>query len=41
MHGIRVGLADNWLRHVQDVRLRHRKRWTTCRPPSRKTSCAR
>jgi carbonic anhydrase len=21
-----VGLADNWLRHVQDVRLRHRKR---------------
>ncbi len=24
--GIRVGLADNWLRHVQDVRLRHRKR---------------
>jgi len=26
MHGIRVGLADNWLRHVHDVRLRHRKR---------------
>ncbi len=26
MHGIRIGLADNWLRHVQDVRLRHRKR---------------
>jgi carbonic anhydrase len=24
--GTRVGLADNWLRHVQDVRLRHRKR---------------
>ena len=24
--GLRVGLADNWLRHVQDVRLRHRKR---------------
>lgn len=22
----RVGLADNWLRHVQDVRLRHRQR---------------
>ena len=22
----RVGLADNWLRHVADVRLRHRKR---------------
>ena len=26
MRGIRVGLADNWLRHVQDVPLRHRKR---------------
>jgi carbonic anhydrase len=26
LHGVRVGLADNWLRHVQDVRLRHRKR---------------
>ena len=26
LRGIRVGLADNWLRHVQDVRLRHRKR---------------
>jgi carbonic anhydrase len=26
MRGIRVGLADNWLRHVQDVRLRHRRR---------------
>jgi carbonic anhydrase len=26
LHGTRVGLADNWLRHVQDVRLRHRKR---------------
>ncbi len=26
LHGIRVGLADNWLRHVHDVRLRHRKR---------------
>jgi carbonic anhydrase len=24
--GTRVGLADNWLRHVQDVRLRHRRR---------------
>ena len=24
--GMRVGLADNWLRHVQDVRLRHRQR---------------
>ena len=26
LEGQRVGLADNWLRHVQDVRLRHRKR---------------
>ncbi|MDE2147521.1 MAG: carbonate dehydratase [Burkholderiales bacterium] len=26
MRGVRVGLADNWLRHVQDVRLRHRRR---------------
>ena len=26
LHGTRVGLADNWLRHVQDVRMRHRKR---------------
>ncbi len=26
LRGIRVGLADNWLRHVHDVRLRHRKR---------------
>ncbi len=26
MRGQRIGLADNWLRHVQDVRLRHRKR---------------
>ena len=24
--GIRVGLSDNWLRHVQDVHLRHRQR---------------
>ncbi len=24
--GVRIGLADNWLRHVQDVRLRHRQR---------------
>jgi carbonic anhydrase len=26
LRGTRIGLADNWLRHVQDVRLRHRKR---------------
>lgn len=26
MRGLRVGLSDNWLRHVHNVRLRHRKR---------------
>jgi carbonic anhydrase len=26
MRGLRIGLADNWLRHVHDVRMRHRKR---------------
>ena len=26
MRGLRVGIADNWLLHVQDVRLRHRRR---------------
>jgi len=26
LRGTRIGLADNWLRHVQDLRLRHRKR---------------
>ena len=26
LSGTRVGLADNWLRHVHSVRLRHRKR---------------
>lgn len=26
LHGIKLGLADNWLRHVHDVKLRHRQR---------------
>jgi len=26
LQGTRVGLADNWLRHVHDVKLRHRQR---------------
>ncbi|RRD41234.1 carbonate dehydratase [Comamonadaceae bacterium OH3737_COT-264] len=26
LHGARVGLADNWLRHVHDVKMRHRGR---------------
>jgi carbonic anhydrase len=24
LHGQRIGLADNWIRHIQDVRDRHR-----------------
>jgi carbonic anhydrase len=24
LHGERIGLADNWIRHIQDVRDRHR-----------------
>ena len=31
----RVGLADNWLRHVHDVRLRHRKRLDHLPPDQR------
>jgi carbonic anhydrase len=42
MRGMRVGLADNWLRHVHDVRMRHRKRLDHLPPErSRKTCCAR
>ena len=26
LRGVRVGLVDNWLRHVHDVKLRHRRR---------------
>jgi carbonic anhydrase len=26
LRGARVGLADNWLRHVHDVKIRHRSR---------------
>jgi carbonic anhydrase len=26
LRGMRVGLADNWLRHVHDVKIRHRRR---------------
>ena len=25
LHGTRIGLADNWIRHIQDVRDRHRQ----------------
>lgn len=26
LQGLRIGLADNWLRHISDLKLRHRKR---------------
>jgi len=26
LHGVKIGLADNWLRHVQDVRQKHEAR---------------
>jgi carbonic anhydrase len=26
LQGARIGLADNWLRHISDLKLRHRKR---------------
>jgi carbonic anhydrase len=32
---LRIGLADNWLRHVHDVRLRHRKRLDHLPPEER------
>ncbi|UCU98706.1 carbonate dehydratase [Acidovorax radicis] len=32
LEGIRVGLADNWIRHVQDVRDRHRDLLATIAP---------
>jgi len=35
LRGTRVGLADNWLRHVQDVKLRHRKRLEHLTEPER------
>lgn len=35
LRGTRVGLADNWLRHVQDVHLRHRRRLDHLPPAER------
>ena len=26
LQGTRIGLADNWLRHIRDIKLRHRRR---------------
>lgn len=33
LRGTRLGLADNWLRHVHDVKLRHRRRIDHLAPP--------
>ena len=35
LEDLRVGLADNWLRHVQDVRDRHGE-WLACVEPARR-----
>ena len=35
LNNIRVGLADNWIRHIQDVRDRHRGLLDNCRPDQR------
>jgi carbonic anhydrase len=35
LNDLRVGLADNWIRHVQDVRNRHRE-WLETVPASRR-----
>jgi carbonic anhydrase len=32
LKGVRVGIADNWIRHVQDVRNRHQE-WLDTLPP--------
>ena len=36
LHGTRIGLADNWIRHIQDVRDRHRGLLENM-PPDRRT----
>ena len=35
LDGRKLGLVDNWLRHVQDVRLKHAARLETCDPACR------
>jgi Carbonic anhydrase len=35
LHGQRIGLADNWIRHIQDVRDRHRGLLDKMSPESR------
>ena len=37
VNNLRVGLADNWIRHVQDVRNRHRP-WLDSLPPHRRVN---
>ena len=40
LRGTRIGLADNWLRHVHDVKLRHRQRLThLCTADQENTLC--
>jgi len=35
LHGERIGLADNWIRHIQDVRAKHRAQLETLSPEAR------
>ncbi len=35
LHGTRIGLADNWIRHIQDVRDRHRSLLEELHPEKR------
>ena len=35
LHGTRIGLADNWIRHIQDVRDRHRSLLESIAPEKR------
>lgn len=35
LHGTRIGLADNWIRHIQDVRDRHRQLLDNVAPEKR------
>jgi carbonic anhydrase len=37
--GRRLGLVDNWLRHIQDVRLKHANDWSRRQKPSGRTGC--
>lgn len=32
LHEERIGLTDNWLRNVEDIKLRHRERWAHLDP---------